>query len=149
MIRYACDCCKRELDPDMDVRYVVKLEVYPSFDPPLVAIGVKPDSGGYAALSDSRAFALNFLGKGQQGAAFAFFKPAERDGNTISGEPFHHGTSGAPILQNAIASVECRIVEIVEQGDHHIVVGEVIDAVAVCQDVEILAIIEARQHPDE
>ncbi|MEZ6072991.1 MAG: hypothetical protein R3C10_22685 [Pirellulales bacterium] len=35
MIRYACDCCKRELDPDMDVRYVVKLEVYPSFDPPL------------------------------------------------------------------------------------------------------------------
>ena len=32
MIRYSCDCCKRELDPD-DLRYVVKMEVYAAFDP--------------------------------------------------------------------------------------------------------------------
>jgi hypothetical protein len=35
MIRYSCDCCKRELDPEMDVRYVVKVEAYPAFDPPI------------------------------------------------------------------------------------------------------------------
>ncbi len=33
MIRYSCDCCKRELDPDHDLRYVVKIEVYAAFDP--------------------------------------------------------------------------------------------------------------------
>ena len=33
MIRYVCDLCKRELDPDEDLRYVVKMEVYAAFDP--------------------------------------------------------------------------------------------------------------------
>jgi len=99
-----------------------------SFAPPLVAIGVKADSGAYAALKNSGHFVLNMLGKGQQGAAFAFFKPAQVDGDKISGEPVRAGTTGAPILKNAHACVECKVAEIVERGDHHIVIGEVIDA---------------------
>ncbi len=99
-----------------------------SFAPPLVVVGVKADSGAYAIAKAAGHFALNMLGKGQQGMAFGFFKPATRDGDTVSGEAFHIGSTGAPILDNAIASVECKIVEIVEQGDHHIMVGEVVDA---------------------
>ncbi|NLX97638.1 MAG: hypothetical protein GXY83_15830 [Rhodopirellula sp.] len=37
MIRYVCDGCKRELDPEEDLRYVVKIEVYAAFDPQRVA----------------------------------------------------------------------------------------------------------------
>ena len=33
MIRYFCDLCKRDLDPDRDLRYVVKVAVYAAFDP--------------------------------------------------------------------------------------------------------------------
>ena len=33
MIRYSCDLCRRELDPQDDLRYVVKMEVYAAFDP--------------------------------------------------------------------------------------------------------------------
>ncbi len=99
-----------------------------SFNPPLIAIGVKADSGAYALIKKKRAFVLNMLGKGQQGAAFGFFKPAEKDGNKISGEPYHKGTNGHPILVNAHASVECSVVEIVEKGDHHIVIAEVTEA---------------------
>jgi len=33
MIRYSCDLCKRDLDPEEDLRYVVKVEVYAAFDP--------------------------------------------------------------------------------------------------------------------
>lgn len=99
-----------------------------SFNPPLVVVGVKADSGTYEALGKAGKFALNMLGKDQQGVAFAFFKPAERDGNTVSGEPFHKGSTGAPLLDNAVASVECEVVEIIERGDHHIVIGEVVDA---------------------
>ena len=99
-----------------------------AFAPPLVVVGVKTDSGAYGISKAAGNFALNMLGKGQQGLAFGFFKPATRDGNTVSGEPFHAGSSGAPILDNAIASVECQIVDIIEQGDHHIFVGEVVDA---------------------
>ena len=99
-----------------------------SFAPPLVAVGVKADSGAYEIAKKSGHFALNMLGKGQQGMAFAFFKPAERDGDTINGESFMAGASGAPILDSAQASVECKIAEIVERGDHHIFIGEVIGA---------------------
>jgi hypothetical protein len=33
MIQYSCDLCKRPLDPQDDLRYVVKVEVYAAFDP--------------------------------------------------------------------------------------------------------------------
>jgi len=97
-----------------------------AFTPPLVAVGVKTDSATYATIKDAGHFALNMLGKGQQGLAFAFFKPADVDGNRIGGEPFELGSTGAPVLENAQATVECKVTEIVEQGDHHIVVGEVV-----------------------
>src|SRR6185503_8423955 len=99
-----------------------------SFEPPLVAIGVKTDSHAHAIIKDTKAFALNVLGKGQQALAYTFFKPAERKGDTISGEPFKAGTTGSPILANAPAFVECRLVSTVEQGDHSVFVGEVVEA---------------------
>jgi len=98
-----------------------------SFDPPLVAIGVKADSGAYATLKKSGSFALKFLGKGQQGAAFTFFKPAEVEDGKISGELYADGSTDAPVLASAPACVEFKVFEIVERGDHHIVVGEAVD----------------------
>ena len=82
-----------------------------SFAPPLVAVGVKADSHAHALIKESRAFALNVLGKGQQAMAFTFFKPAVRDGQTVSGEPFRWGSTGAPVLERTPAFVECRLVE--------------------------------------
>jgi flavin reductase (DIM6/NTAB) family NADH-FMN oxidoreductase RutF len=99
-----------------------------AFEPPLVVIGVKADSGARAILEKTQNFALNMLGKGQQNMAFAFFKPAQRDGNKISGEPFRKGSTGAPILENAIASVECKVTDIIERGDHHVVIAQVVEA---------------------
>lgn len=99
-----------------------------SFQPPLIVVGVKTDSGTYEVIKQTQAFALNMLGKGQQGIAFGLFKPAVKDGSTISGNAYHPGNNGQPVLDAAIAHVECKVVEIVERGDHHIVVGEVTNA---------------------
>ena len=33
MIRYTCDLCKRNLNPEEDLRYVVKIEICAAFDP--------------------------------------------------------------------------------------------------------------------
>jgi flavin reductase (DIM6/NTAB) family NADH-FMN oxidoreductase RutF len=99
-----------------------------SFQPPLVAIGVKTDAHAHDLIKQTGAFALNVLGKDQGPMAFTFFKPAQRDGQTISGEPFHNGTTGAPILDNTPAFVECRLVGTVEKGDHSVFVGEVVEA---------------------
>jgi len=100
-----------------------------SFEPPLVAVGVKKDSVSHAVIKAASSFALNVLGKGQQDLAFAFFKHVEPEGDTIAGQPFTLGaTTGAPILTSAPAYLECRLRETVEIGDHSVFVGEVVGA---------------------
>ena len=99
-----------------------------AFAPPLVVVGVKTDSGAYAIVKTVKTFALNMLGKDQKGLAFTFFKPASVADGKLSGQPFHKGATGAPILDEAPGAVECKVTAIVEQGDHHIVVAEVIEA---------------------
>ena len=87
------------------------------------------DSGAHAVIKQERTFALNVLGKGQGDVAYKFFKPATREGDKISGEPVRKGAAtGQPILVNAPASIECKVADIVERGDHHIVIGEVVEA---------------------
>lgn len=99
-----------------------------SFKPPLVVVAIKADSSANAVVGETGTFALNILGKDQQGVAFAFFKPVERSGNKIGDEPVEEGETGVPLLANAAAVVECRVVETVALGDHHIFVGEVVNA---------------------
>jgi flavin reductase (DIM6/NTAB) family NADH-FMN oxidoreductase RutF len=98
-----------------------------SFEPPLIVVGVKTDSGAHALIKDSKAFCLNVLGKGQQALAYTFFKPAERQGETISGEPFRSGATGAPILASTPAFIECTLEATVERGDHSVFVGKVVE----------------------
>jgi len=99
-----------------------------AFAPPLLVVGVKTDSGTYQTVKAAQTFALNMLGKDQKNLAFTFFRPADVSDGMLSGQSFRKGTTGAPILVDAPGAVECRVAFIVEQGDHHIVVGEVIDA---------------------
>jgi flavin reductase (DIM6/NTAB) family NADH-FMN oxidoreductase RutF len=99
-----------------------------AFGPPLVVVGVKTDSGAYAVIKSTRKFALNMLGKDGKSLAFTFFKPAQLADGKLSGQSFRAGATGAPLLDAAIGAVECKVKTIVEEGDHHIVVGEVIVA---------------------
>jgi flavin reductase (DIM6/NTAB) family NADH-FMN oxidoreductase RutF len=99
-----------------------------AFAPPLVVVGIKTDSGAYQVVKSAQAFALNMLGKDHKGLAFTFFKPAQAADGKISGQAYRKGSTGAPLLVDAPGAVECRVTSIVEQGDHHIVVGEVVEA---------------------
>jgi flavin reductase (DIM6/NTAB) family NADH-FMN oxidoreductase RutF len=99
-----------------------------SFEPPLVVVGVKTDSHAHALIKETKAFALNVLGKGQQALAFTFFKPAELKDGKISGQAFKRGSTGAPILADTPAFVECTLESTVEIGDHSVFVGKVVDA---------------------
>ena len=99
-----------------------------AFAPPLVVVGVKTDSGAYKTIGAAKTFALNMLGKDQKGLAFTFFRPADVADGKLSGQAYRKGSTGAPILTDAPGAVECKVTAIVEQGDHHIVVGEVVDA---------------------
>ena len=99
-----------------------------AFAPPLVVVGVKTDSGAYQVVKTAKSFALNMLGKEHKGLAFTFFKNATVADGKLSGQAYRKGTTGAPLLEAAPGAIECKVTSIVEQGDHHIVVGEVVEA---------------------
>jgi len=99
-----------------------------SFQPPLVAVAIKADSSAHEIVKSAGAFALNVLAKGQNGLAFIFYKSAERDGDSIGGEAFRRGKTGAPLLTRAAAFVECSVVGALGKGDHSLFLGEVVEA---------------------
>lgn len=106
-----------------------------SFEPPLVAVAMKVDSQICRIAREAGAFTLNILGKDQRDLATAFFKPAQREGDTIGGEPFRTGATGAPILERTPGFIECKVTAVLDPGDHSIFVGEVVDA-GMAQPVE-------------
>jgi flavin reductase (DIM6/NTAB) family NADH-FMN oxidoreductase RutF len=99
-----------------------------SFTPALVMAGIKVDSRLHTVIAESGVFAIHIVAKDQKDFATTFFKGADRQGDKISGFTFETGSSGAPILIDAPAWFECRVLEKVARGDHTIYVGEVVGA---------------------
>src|SRR3974377_641026 len=75
-----------------------------AFAPPLVAVGVKADSNAHRIIQNANHFALNILGKDQKGVAFTFLKPTEVADGKLSGQAYHKGETGSPLLDDAAAA---------------------------------------------
>lgn len=117
-----------------------------SFTPPLVAIGIKKDSSSFAMVKQDRVFSINFLGKDQKSIAEHFVKPAGVVGDKLKGIRYRAGKTGAPVLEDAIAYVECEVREIAnEGGDHAVVIGEVVEA-QVHRDEPALTLMDTGWH---
>jgi flavin reductase (DIM6/NTAB) family NADH-FMN oxidoreductase RutF len=99
-----------------------------SFTPPLVMAAIKDGSGLRRAVAASRVFAVHIVGKSQQAMATAFFKGAQPSDGMLNGYRVEAGETGSPLLADAIAWLECRVVNEVTGGDHIIFVGEVLSA---------------------
>ena len=99
-----------------------------SMEPPLVMAGIQQDSSLHAAITHSRAFAVHIIGRSQKNMAMSFFKTTKREGETLNGYRFESGATGAPILADAMAWVECRVLEEIRRGDHSVFVAEVVAA---------------------
>jgi flavin reductase (DIM6/NTAB) family NADH-FMN oxidoreductase RutF len=100
-----------------------------SFEPPLVAVGVKADSHTCEVISRTGQFAVNVLGEDQLDIGKAFFRSTDVDGETINGHKFERGPStGSPLIVELPYWFEARVTDTVARGDHTVFVAEVIDA---------------------
>lgn len=100
-----------------------------SFVPPLISLGIKRDSHTFEVVKGSKGFVLNFLGDKQKDIAQKFLKHVEPIDNSLAGEGF----TASPILKfpvfsNMAGYLECQVTDIVERGDHAVVVAEVLGA---------------------
>jgi len=99
-----------------------------SFQPPLVMVALKADGYLYALARKAGRFAVNILGTGQKDMAAAFFKGARVEDHRLNGYAFEPGpTTAAPLLLEAPAWFEVEITDVVERGDHAVVVGRVVE----------------------
>jgi flavin reductase ActVB len=93
-----------------------------SLDPPLVLFCLGHSSTSKPSFDAADGFVVNILGEGQQDLAGRF---AQLGGDKFPGVAWHPGLRGVPLLDDALANLECRIRQVHPGGDHSIVVGEV------------------------
>ena len=101
-----------------------------SFEPRLVAVGLQKTSHSYGLVAESKVFAVNLLRTEDQGVVKAFTKGRAKNPDKMKDVEFSRGpATGCPVLPEAAAYLECRVVEAFDAGgDHDVVVGEVINA---------------------
>ena len=101
-----------------------------SSDPKLVAVAVEKEALTHQLITEGRAFSVNIIDREDRAIVRKFTKPVEVDAgaSTLNGFPFHDGATGAPILDQAVAWLDCRLHSGVDLGAHTLFVGEVVDA---------------------
>ena len=104
-----------------------------SMDPALVLVCPNYDSDSYPVLSESKRFAINILEAGQTGPCFAFAKKGEAKAEAIKDVAVSEGETGVPVIEGAVAVIECSLWKEYEGGDHAILVGKM-EAVRVDED---------------
>jgi flavin reductase (DIM6/NTAB) family NADH-FMN oxidoreductase RutF len=97
-----------------------------SFDPLLLALAINPEHASYPLLKASGTFIVNVLHEGQAELARHFGTRSGRDTDKLRGIHMRPGDSGAPVLLEAAAYLECRVTGTMPAGDHELVVARVV-----------------------
>jgi flavin reductase (DIM6/NTAB) family NADH-FMN oxidoreductase RutF len=102
-----------------------------SFDPKLVAVSVEKEAVTHQLIADGGSFTVNTIDREDRAIVRKFTKPVEDDtsAHTLNGFPYHDGPStGGPVLDQAVAFIECEVRNAVDVGGHTLFVGEVVNA---------------------
>lgn len=94
-----------------------------SFDPLLLALSVNPEHASYPLLVEGGGFVINVLRRDQLHLAQAFGTRSGRDRDKLEGVAWHPAPSGAPILTDALAWLDCGLRARFPAGDHEIVLA--------------------------
>lgn len=121
-----------------------------SFSPRLVAVSFEKDARTLANVRESGAFTVNLLPQESMEFAARFAQPHE--GSKVKGRSeaeaaklhdkladvdYSESVSGCPVLEEAMAWLDCRAEQYVEAGDHTLVIARVLDG-RVTRDAEPL-----------
>lgn len=98
-----------------------------SLDPVMVLICVERNTHTHGLLERSGVFAINVLAEHQEDVSRLFAKRAEPEAGTLRGQAFRIGVTGAPVLEDSLAFLDCRVTQVLDGGDHSIFLGEVVD----------------------
>lgn len=93
-----------------------------SLDPPLVSVNVDHQAAMHRHMAGAKRFAINVLESRQEALSRRF---AEEHPDRFDGVGYRMSEGGLPLLDGALAVLECARHTAFEAGDHTIVIGEV------------------------
>ena len=91
-----------------------------SLNPPLVAFLPDRSSSSWPKIQSAGRFCVNILGADQEVLCRRF---ASKAADKFEGLSYHQSGSGSPIIDGAVAWIDCDIDSVLEAGDHYIVLG--------------------------
>ena len=94
-----------------------------SLDPALVMVAIDHSSTQLPGFDDTEYFAVNILTEKQRALSVYF---ATREPGRFDGIAWTAGKTGAPVLEDTLSVIECRMVRRFDAGDHRILVGEAV-----------------------
>lgn len=95
-----------------------------SLDPPLVAFFPGRSSSSWPKIESAGSFCVNILAEDQEEVCRRF---ASKDEEKFAGLGWTPAGSGSPLIDGAIAWIDCDIHSVIDAGDHHCVLGLVRD----------------------
>ncbi len=108
-----------------------------SLNPPLIAVFIGKHHSTLEAIQNSGKFAVNLLAEAHVdwGKIFAGMIPTD---DRFAGLALTTAESGAPLLADALAWIDCKLHATYDGGDHMIVVGEVLATNVTAQNTPLL-----------
>lgn len=94
-----------------------------SFEPPTVMVCVHPERELYSLIQETGRFCVNVMGAGNK----ALFKPFSRYVPDQFDQTPHTPVEEGIILDDCVAALQCRLKQVVEAGDHHLALAEVVN----------------------
>jgi flavin reductase (DIM6/NTAB) family NADH-FMN oxidoreductase RutF len=95
-----------------------------SLEPPIVLVCLEKTSQTRSMVGEAGTFVVNVLSADQEHIAREFALAGMK---SFTEHVHREGIDGAPVLDGAIAWFECRVMQVVDGGDHDVFLGAVID----------------------
>lgn len=109
-----------------------------SLNPVMLLICVDKTAHSHETITAAGAFAVNILTSDQEAVSRLFAKHADPEPGSLRGQPHRLGATGAPILSDCLAYMECRVATVLDGGDHSIFLGEVVAEAVIRDDAKPL-----------
>jgi flavin reductase (DIM6/NTAB) family NADH-FMN oxidoreductase RutF len=97
-----------------------------SFEPLQLVLSINPEHASYPILIAAGVFAISVLSEGQLALARHFGTQSGRAVDKLTGQRWQMALGGAPVLLDALAYLECRMIGRYRAGDHELVLGQVV-----------------------
>ena len=95
-----------------------------SLEPPQILVCINKSADTGEAVLDGKSFAINILNADQQEVSNQFAGGTSQE-ERFANVKWHKGETGSPVFDDALASIECTVIEHVLAGSHWVIIGEV------------------------